>query len=44
MNLCKYVQNGTIVHVKIKERDMNKRSKIVPFNFVQSKDQGRKEK
>ena len=44
MNLCKYVKDGTILHVKIKERDVNKRSKIVPFNFVQSKNYERKKK
>jgi hypothetical protein len=44
MNLCKYVKSGTVVRVKIKERDMNKHSRIVQFNFEKSKNQERTEK
>jgi hypothetical protein len=29
MNLCEYVKDGSVVFVKIHERDINKRSKIV---------------
>lgn len=45
MNLCKYVRDGSVVFVKIHERDINKRSKIVPMskcNLHNSKKEGKK--